>query len=1211
MAKKQSNSSKTPLARQDDPTTPIDSAAFLAATRPVLKALQADLLARADGSPSVVTALRARWEMETEARRTADVFEVWRRNLVAQVAAAWLLSVVFVRMLEDRGLLDRNRVAGPGALDSQQQFLQLAPYLSERDYLLETFRELTRIPAAAAMFDARHSLVWLLAPSAEGAKALLALFRAPDADAPSFRFGQSDTRFLGDLYQDLDEDVRARYALLQTPHFIESFVLDRTLERSIEEFGLDATTLIDPTCGSGHFLLGAFERLFERRMVATPGLDPREAVRLALDAVHGVDINPYSIAIARVRLTLAALEKGRYAKLKTAPVLPLNLVVADSLLHRVGEGQASFGDARGQSAQVWKGEPFALEDEEAAKELLAKRFAVVVGNPPYITVKDAALRDSYRRLYPLSAGGQYSLAAPFTERFFGLATPRGFVGMITANSFMKREFGKKLIEEYLPTVDVEYVVNTSGAFIPGHGTPTVLIFGRHAPPAGQILAVLAKRGEPSTPQQPESGLVWRSIADHWNDVGFENDYVSVARLERTTLNRHPWSLGGGGAAELKELLEQRSPQRLGQMVLSMGRVAHTGADEAFVAPANALLRSGLSPRHIAEFVEGDRLRDWSLAEPTSVVFPYDAPEWQRCGEDGGDARLRWLWPFRTGLWLRREPNGTHREIGLTWYEFSRFHPERFAPGLSIAFAFVATHNHFVLDRGGKVFKQSAPIIKLPDGATEDDHLALLAYLNSSTACFYFRQVLHSKGAQGVNEGHKAEEWEQFLEFSGTQVAKIPLPPDWQTLSRLGRELVELSVDRANASPEAAVERKLKLGAPLTALSTEQARREEEDILERMVAKQEEIDFEVYRLFGLVSQSNDAGAYAERGIEPGSRPFEVQLVRDGIRTSWFSRHGYPTPGVEKRALSDLSLSADVLILEQPVYKRRWLHTDWAAGVEAARRARTLAALEDYFVGHGEPRVETAATIVRPALRIVPTVDSDGETKVGRWAADAAVPFLASYRQTELGLEKRASWERVWELQRREDAGATVGTVPVPPKYDSKDYRDQITWTLRGKLDVPKERFISYPGCESDQDKSPVYGWAGWNHLQQAQALAALYLNRKNEEGWKADRLVPMLAGILELLPWVKQWHNEPNADFGGERLGDYFARFVDDECRSLAVSHDDLRAWRPATKASKRSAARAAATDDAEASAPAAEPKKPRKPRKKTAASSAADDEGAT
>ena len=65
--------------------------------------------------------------------------------------------------------------------------------------------------------------------------------------------------------------------------------------------------------------------------------------------------------------------------------------------------------------------------------------------------------------------------------------------------------------------------------------------------------------------------------------------------------------------------------------------------------------------------------------------------------------------------------------------------------LSIAFAFVATHNHFVLDRGGKVFKQSAPVIKLPPDATEEDHLALLGLLNSSTACFWMKQVFYPKG----------------------------------------------------------------------------------------------------------------------------------------------------------------------------------------------------------------------------------------------------------------------------------------------------------------------------------------------------------------------------------------------------------------------------------------------------------------------------------
>ena len=81
-----------------------------------------------------------------------------------------------------------------------------------------------------------------------------------------------------------------------------------------------------------------------------------------------------------------------------------------------------------------------------------------------------------------------------------------------------------------------------------------------------------------------------------------------------------------------------------------------------------------------------------------------------------------------------------------------FYRERFRTPLSIAFAFVATHNHFVLDRGGKVFKQTAPVIKLPADATEEDHLALLGLLNSSTACFWMKQVFHDKGSSGIGRG---------------------------------------------------------------------------------------------------------------------------------------------------------------------------------------------------------------------------------------------------------------------------------------------------------------------------------------------------------------------------------------------------------------------------------------------------------------------------
>ncbi|MBK8460812.1 MAG: hypothetical protein IPL43_12040, partial [Micropruina sp.] len=73
---------------------------------------------------------------------------------------------------------------------------------------------------------------------------------------------------------------------------------------------------------------------------------------------------------------------------------------------------------------------------------------------------------------------------------------------------------------------------------------------------------------------------------------------------------------------------------------------------------------------------------------------------------------------------------------------------------------------------------------------------------------------------------------------------------------------------------------------------------------------------------------------------------------------------------------------------------------------------------------------------------------------------AVPYLAAYRLKDTGLRKFADWQRTWELQRREDAGETL-TIPVPPKYVTADFRKPSYWSARGKLDVPKERFILYP------------------------------------------------------------------------------------------------------------------------------------------------------
>ena len=158
-----------------------------------------------------------------------------------------------------------------------------------------------------------------------------------------------------------------------------------------------------------------------------------------------------------------------------------------------------------------------------------------------------------------------------------------------------------------------------------------------------------------------------------------------------------------------------------------------------------------------------------------------------------------------------------------------------------------------------------------------------------------------------------------------------------------------------------------------------------------------------------------------------------------------------------------------------------------------------------------------------------------------------------------------WERTWDAQRREDAGEDVGTIPVPPKYlfsnKGKDFRDKHVWKHRGALDVPKERFVAYPGATRDADGSPLLGWAGWDHLQQAVALLTVVVQRAEADGWGADRLEPLLAGLVELEPWLHQWHAEPDPAYGGSPAA-YVTAQVDAQLARWELTRDQVRAWRP-------------------------------------------------
>ncbi len=777
----------------------IDPKQLLTALQKRVTILEDDLRARCNALAEVDAPLRKDYDEAREKGRTGLTYNAWRDEELTQVAVAWILAGVFVRFLEDNELIEVPFLAGGNptrhqrAQDESSLFFRQHPTASERDYFEHVFGEVGRLPGMKDFFDRRHNPLWRVGPTADAAKSLLEFWRKSDPDTGriihEFADAEWNTRFLGDLYQDLSEAARKKYALLQTPVFVEEFILDRTLTPAIQTFGYKVVRMIDPTCGSGHFCLGSFERLFRLWQENEPGANPVGLAQKALDGVYGVDLNPFAIAIARFRLLLAALRASGIRQLRNAPDFRINLAAGDSLLH----GSRFIGtDSHEGVQQTFGGDDlfrdelkhfYETEDQEELHRILGQQYHAVVGNPPYITVKDKALNDAYRNRFD-SCSGKYSLAVPFMERFFDLAVIgdskthqfAGYVGMITSNSFMKREFGKKLIQEFIPDWDITHVIDAKDAYIPGHGTPTVILFGKHQQAVIKtIRTVMGIKGETSNPTDPAQGAVWRSILSQLDQAGSENEFVSVADNPREGFCKHPWSIGGGGASELKELLDEAGEQTLEKVVESIGITCFTLEDDVYIQPLEALLRRGLVASDIREMVEGDNIRDWRMHRNDYAVFPYDS-NFDLVRLHPSSNTYKFLWPARTNLANNKMfGQKTKIECGLAWYEYGRLTSHKLQTPLTLAYAAVATCSHFVLDRGGKVFKQSALVLKLPFGGTEDKCALLLGILNSSLACFWIKQVCYPKSsASGDISKVKGKPEANRYDINGSALLNFPV-----------------------------------------------------------------------------------------------------------------------------------------------------------------------------------------------------------------------------------------------------------------------------------------------------------------------------------------------------------------------------------------------------------------------------------------------------
>lgn len=331
---------------------------------------------------------------------------------------------------------------------------------------------------------------------------------------------------------------------------------------------------------------------------------------------------------------------------------------------------------------------------------------------------------------------------------------------------------------------------------------------------------------------------------------------------------------------------------------------------------------------------------------------------------------------------------------------------------------------------------------------------------------------------------------------------------------------------------------------------------------------------------------------------------------------------------ERRLDIQQQNKNIGLIEQPEYKRRWNTEPWDSQLEQALESALLDRLDSYFDFDGRMNEEgqSTAKIDISLISVVKLADIarqdrqfmelgelyrndpafDVERLVEELVQAESVPLLPVLRYKPAGLRKRKEWEKTWELQRREDALSDqlsvvsrqleeetdetkkqqlrvqleelktenrklTTSIPVPPKYKSSDFISSggaRYWALRGKLDVPKERWVSFPHCEGP-DGTLVIAWAGYDHLQLARAISAYFVDIQERLGGRDDpRLVPLLACIIELLPWLKQWHHDLDPDYN-QRMDEVFEGFVTEEAKNLGMTIEEIKAWEPPKKTAKR------------------------------------------
>lgn len=228
--------------------------------------------------------------------------------------------------------------------------------------------------------------------------------------------------------------------------------------------------IIDIACGSGVFLVGAYdylikqiEKKLERKQDCDPDLyaDLEYPVlningrrKLINNCIYGVDINPEAVEVSKMSLCLRLIDNYSPEDFDTVGLLGSQILKGIGANIRCGNTlvgtdiEQNFPAIADNMRELQ--ETNAFDWESSFPDVFEKGgFDFVVSNPPYVEVKNynvglPHMAAYIKKFYSSSKNGKIDLAIPFIEKGINLLNANGRLGFIVQKRFFKTEYGKGL-----------------------------------------------------------------------------------------------------------------------------------------------------------------------------------------------------------------------------------------------------------------------------------------------------------------------------------------------------------------------------------------------------------------------------------------------------------------------------------------------------------------------------------------------------------------------------------------------------------------------------------------------------------------------------------------------------------------------------------------------------------------------------------------------